>query len=87
MSVWDSYGISSLSLLIMINKIIAWNVWGLNEIKQREVKKLVLVEGIKVCALIETRVKACNGDEIRKNLFNNWVFVDACYVRVYILSI
>ena len=55
----------------MINKIVAWNVWGLNEIKQREVKKLVLVEGIKVCALVETIVKACNGDKIRKKLFNH----------------
>ena len=58
-------------IVLMLYKIAAWNVRGLNDpIKHREFKKIISDENIKGCDLIETRVKSCNMANICKKNFS-----------------
>ena len=45
----------------MINKIVAWNVWSLNEIKQRELKILFLWKASKYVRSLKPELKLVTG--------------------------
>ncbi|GKD07006.1 RNA-directed DNA polymerase, eukaryota, reverse transcriptase zinc-binding domain protein, partial [Tanacetum coccineum] len=57
-------------------KIGTWNIRGLCNAsdKQKEVKKLILEEGLQACAIIETHVKHKNIKKTCENVYGNWEY-------------
>ncbi|PWA51515.1 hypothetical protein CTI12_AA464830 [Artemisia annua] len=53
-----------------------WNIRSMNKLKkQKEVKKLILEEGIQVCAILETHVKPHKLPKVCEVAFGNWCWI------------
>ncbi|GJT64031.1 RNA-directed DNA polymerase, eukaryota, reverse transcriptase zinc-binding domain protein [Tanacetum coccineum] len=55
----------------------SWNIRGLcsQSDKQKEVKKLIMEEGLQFCAILETHVKYKNIKKVCNLVFGNWEYV------------
>uniref|UniRef100_A0A803NJ73 Uncharacterized protein n=1 Tax=Cannabis sativa TaxID=3483 RepID=A0A803NJ73_CANSA len=63
------------SLLFLMDRILSWNVRGINSPnKQNEVRQFIVRNNIGLVGLLETRVKAPKLGALHLRMFSNWCF-------------